>query len=413
MNFGNTIRVALRALSKNKLRAGLTVLGVVIGIAAVTTIMSIGQSASNLVQGQFQSLGTNVIVVMPGNMRAGGVRDTQAPTLTAQDCEAIAEECEGVLAASPIVITGGQVIYSNSNWSPKTIFGVGHDFPLVRKWEIRLGEFFTERDVTAAAKVCAIGQTVAEKLFQTTNPLGETIRIKNLPFRVVAVLKSKGADMTGEDQDNTVLLPFTTVRKKLQGSQFENVDVIMVSARSSAQTTEAAADIHRLLYERHHIHRGETPDFQVQNTTEIASMLGTITGALTMMLAAIAGISLVVGGVGIMNIMLVSVTERTREIGIRLAVGARPRDILRQFLAEAVLLSSLGGLVGVALGIAASTGMTFVINTLTPGTQWPVVVSLPAAGVAMLFAAAVGVFFGYYPARRASQLDPIDALRYE
>ena len=258
-----------------------------------------------------------------------------------------------------------------------------------------------------------IGQTIVAKLFQTTNPLGQTIRIRNIPFQVVGVLEAKGANIVGEDQDNIVLMPYTTVRKRLQGSAFDNVDVILASARSVDRMSEAESEIRQLLCERHRIAPGKIPDFEVQNTTEIANILGIITGTMTMLLASIAGISLLVGGVGIMNIMLVSVTERTREIGIRLAVGARSRDILRQFLVESVLLASMGGVVGVVLGAGASAGITTVINSLTAGTQWPVVISFKAAIIAMLFAGAVGIFFGYYPARRASRLDPIDALRYE
>jgi len=415
MNLLLTLRVALRALAKNKMRAGLTVLGVVIGIAAVTTMVSIGQSASELVQGQFQSLGTNLIVVFPGSKRERGVHHGRGTshTLTAQDADAIARECPSILAASPIVGAAGQVIYGNSNWSPKEMVGVGADYLTVRNWQIRQGGYFTERDIAAAAKVCVIGRTIVEKLFQTTNPIGETIRIKNIPFQVIGVLETKGANMVGEDQDNIVMAPYTTIRKRLQGSSFENVDVILVSARSAQRMTEAEAEIRDLLNERHRITRGDEADFDVQDTTEIANVLGIITGIMTLLLASIAGISLLVGGVGIMNIMLVSVTERTREIGIRLAVGARGRDILRQFLVESTLLSSIGGVVGILLGIGASAGITKIINSLTSGTEWPVVISFKAALIAMLFAAAVGIFFGYYPARRASRLDPIEALRYE
>ncbi len=409
----NTIRIALRALAKNKMRAGLTVLGVVIGIGAVTTMVSIGQSASALVQGQFQSLGINVIVVMPGSRRQGGVRQTVAPTLTAQDAKAIVEECPSVLAASPIVGASGQIIYRNNNWKPNQLYGVGADYLTVRSWPVRFGGFFTESDVSAAAKVCVVGQTVVEKLFQTTNPMGQTVRIKKIPLEIIGVLEPKGANLVGEDQDNVVLIPYTTVRKRLQGSSFDDVHAIMVSARSLKLMSEAEHQIDGLLHERHRINPGEPRDFRVQNTTEIANILGIITGTMTAMLASIAGISLIVGGVGIMNIMLVSVTERTREIGIRMAVGARGRDILRQFLVEAIILSSIGGIIGLGLGIGASAGATMLINSFTSGTKWPIVISIPAALIAMLFAAAVGVFFGFYPARRASKLDPIDALRYE
>jgi len=409
----NTIRIALRALAKNKMRAGLTVLGVVIGIAAVTTMVSIGQSAGALVQGQFQSLGINVIVVMPGSRQQGGVRQSVAPTLTAQDSKAIVEECPSVLAASPIVGTSGQVIYRNNNWKPNEMFGVGADYLTVRSWPVRSGGFFTKSDVASAAKVCVVGRTLVEKLFQTTNPMGQTVRVKSIPLEIIGILEPKGANLVGEDQDNVILIPYTTVRKRLQGSSFDNVHAIMVSARSIALMSEAEHQINGLLHERHRINPGEPPDFRVQNTTEIANILGVIMGTMTAMLASIAGISLIVGGVGIMNIMLVSVTERTREIGIRMAVGARGRDILRQFLVEAIILSSIGGIIGLSLGIAASAGATTLINSFTSGTKWPIIISIPAALIAMLFAAAVGVFFGFYPARRASKLDPIDALRYE
>lgn len=408
-----TFRIALRALSKNKMRAGLTVLGVVIGIAAVTTMVSIGQSASQLVQGQFESLGTNVIVIFPQRQRRGGVRSGNKVTLTAEDSNSIAEECQTVLASSPLVFTAGQIVYGNTNWSPKEMLGVGADYLMVRNWNLKHGGFFTDYDVTAADKVCVIGHTLVAKLFQTTNPIGATIRIKNVPVRVIGVLEKKGANIMGEDQDDIVLLPYTTVQKRLQGFSFKSVHAIMVSARSVAGMSEAQTDIHQLLLERHRIHPGAKADFQVQNTTEIANMLGVVTGTMTAMLASIAGISLLVGGVGIMNIMLVSVTERTREIGIRMAVGARGKDILRQFLVESIVLSCVGGIIGLCLGLAASAGVTAVINSLSSGTEWPVVISIPAAIVAILFSAAVGVFFGYYPARKASKLDPIDALRYE
>jgi putative ABC transport system permease protein len=413
MDFLLTVRIALWALAKNKMRAGLTVLGVVIGIAAVTTMVSIGESASALVQGQLQGLGTNVILIFPGSGRSGGVRDTSLPTLTAADSEALATECPAVLAASPLVGASGQVIYGNSNWKPRDLNGVGPDYLVVRNWQLRAGGFFTHRDVTAAAKVCVIGHTLVARLFQTANPLGQTVRVKNIPFKVIGVLDRKGANIVGEDQDDVILMPHTTVKKRLQGSSFDNVNAILASARTDSQMADAESQMRQLLLERHRIHPGEPPDFRIQNTTEIANTLGVVTGTITLMLSAIAAISLVVGGVGIMNIMLVSVTERTREIGIRMAVGARSKDILRQFLVEAVLLSGFGGVVGVALGVGASAGVTVLINALTTGSKWPVVVSIPAAVVALLFAAAVGLFFGYYPARRASKLDPIDALRYE
>lgn len=413
MGLGVTLRIALRALAKNKLRAGLTVLGVVIGIAAVTTMVSIGQSASLLVQGQFASLGTNVIVIFPASQRRGGVNQGLVPTLTARDSDAIARECPSILASSPLVGTQAQIIYRNTNYSPRDAFGVGTDYLVVRNWPLARGGFFTQRDITSAAKVCVIGHTLVAKLFQTTDPINQTIRVKNIPFRVIGVLEPKGASMVGDDQDDILLMPYTTVRKRLQGSEFDNVNAILCSARSLTLMADAEQEITQLLVERHRLHPGEPYDFVVRNTTEIANVLGIIVGTLTLMISSIAGISLVVGGVGIMNIMLVSVTERTREIGIRMAVGARGRDILMQFLVESVLLSCLGGVIGFLLGCGASVGLTLLINSLTSGTKWPIVISLQAALLSFVFAAAVGVFFGFYPARRASQLDPIEALRYE
>lgn len=413
MRSWDTFRIAFRALMKNKMRAALTVLGVVIGIAAVTAMVSIGQSASALVQNQFQALGTNVIVIVPERMQRGGVRESLNITLTSADSEEIGNQCDSVLASSPIVGASGQVIYGNSNWSPSEMFGVGADYLTVRNWPIRVGGFFTVDDIKANAKVCVLGHTVVTKLFQTANPIDEVVRIKNIPFRVIGILEKKGVDMVGNDKDNVILMPYTTVRKRLQGSNFDNVNAIMVSATAADQMSEAAKQIEQVLYERHEIGPGKAPDFRVQNTTEIAQTLGMITGTMTLMLSAIAGISLVVGGVGIMNIMLVSVTERTKEIGIRMAVGARGGDILRQFLVEAVVLSSIGGVIGVLLGMGASIGGTLLINQFTSGEDWPIIISVPAAVVAMCFAAAVGIFFGFYPARRASRLDPIEALRYE
>ncbi|MFO0871213.1 MAG: ABC transporter permease, partial [Pirellulales bacterium] len=263
-----TVRIALRALAKNKMRAGLTVLGVVIGIAAVTTMVSIGESASGLVRGQFEALGINVIVVLPGSRQQGGVRQAMTPTLTAADSDAIADDCPSVLASSPLVGASGQVIYGNANWSPRELWGVGTNFLLVRNWPLQYGEFFTDRDVHSAAKVCVVGRTVVARLFQTSDPVGQTIRIKNIPFRVIGVLEKKGANMVGDDQDNLILMPYTTVRKRLQGSEFDNVHAIMVSARSPAVMSDAEVEINLLLTERHRIHPGEPADFQVQNTTE-------------------------------------------------------------------------------------------------------------------------------------------------
>jgi putative ABC transport system permease protein len=408
-----TLRIAFRALAKNKMRAGLTVLGVVIGIAAVTVMVSIGQSANQLVLGELQNFGTNVIMVFPARQRSQGVSQGSIPHLTGADAEALETECPTITATSPMIFTGGQVIYGNTNWAPKQIFGVGANYLTVRNWPIHQGGFFTPQDISSSAKVCVIGHTLVEKLFQTTNPIGETIRIKRIPFRVVGVLETKGANMVGEDQDDVLLAPFTTVQKRMEGSTFADVHMIMVSAASDQRMNDAEEEIKRLLTERHRLKPGQPPDFHIENTNEIARVVGIVTGTMTLMLASIAGISLLVGGVGIMNIMLVSVTERTREIGIRMAVGARGRDILRQFLVESVLLSCIGGAIGFGLGVSSSVGITKLINFLSGGSPWPVVISIPAAIAAFFFSGGVGIFFGFYPARKASKLDPIEALRYE
>lgn len=410
MNVLLTLRIAARALGKNKLRAALTVLGVVIGIAAVTTMVSVGQSANALVQNELQSFGTNFLVVF---VRNRGVTRAARRPLTKKDALAIGQECDAVLASCPMVGTGGQqVVYRGENTRPSDMMGVGVDYLTVKNWPLLAGTFFTDEDVAAGSKVCVIGVSVAKQLFQTGNPLDKTIRIKNVPFRIIGVLEEKGSNMVGEDQDNVLVMPYSTARMRLQGSSYNNVDFIMIAAKSREQVPVAKEQISALLADRRQLAPGEKNDFNVETSAEMSQFLGVLTGTMTLMLSAIAGISLLVGGVGIMNIMLVSVTERTREIGIRMAVGARPRDILRQFLIEAILLSSLGGVAGVLMGVLASVGMTQVINAFTP-SEWPLQISLPAAGVAMVFAAFVGVFFGYYPARRASQLDPIDALRYE
>ena len=413
MRIFTTLSIAARALAKNKMRAFLTVLGVVIGIAAVTTMVSIGQSSQAYLLNELSSMGTNVLMIFPRDLERDGVSGGRSHALTADDSDSIAAECSGVLASSPIVFTSGQLVYSHNNIRPDSVLGVGEQFEVVRNWKVDDGVFFDRAQVDRAEKVCVIGRTIASRLLQAVNPIGKVIRINDKPFTVIGLLKKKGASMTGQDQDNIVLLPYTTVRRTLEGSAFDDVHEIMVSAKDGKSTDRVKAEVTGLLRDRHGIYGSRKSDFQIETMAEIANMLGTVTNTMTLMLAAIAGISLLVGGVGIMNIMLVSVTERTREIGIRMAVGAKGRDILFQFLIESVLLSCIGGAIGIALGIGASFGLTQLINSALSGPEWPTVVSIPAAVIAFLFAAAVGIFFGFYPARRASMLDPIDALRYE
>jgi putative ABC transport system permease protein len=413
MSFMLTVAVAIRALLRNKMRASLTVLGIVIGISAVTTMVSIGSSAGQLLQDQIQSIGSNFIIVQPTFEKRRGVQTGSLPSLTDQDAIAIGRECESVLAYSPLVFGAKAVVRGNTNMQPKEMWGVGVDYLRVRTWEIDAGGFFTERDERAGNCVCVIGHTIVRELFPADNPIGQQLRIGNIPFTVVGVLGKKGASLTGDDQDNVMLMPYTTVKKRLQGSSFNDVAAILVGAKSPLQIDPAKAEIQQLLMDRHKIAFGQKADFEVVTSAQLSELFGKITGIMTALLASIAGISLLVGGVGIMNIMLVSVTERTREIGIRMAVGARGWDIMVQFLIESVVLSCFGGAIGLALGIGASVGITKAINAISSGADWPVVVSIPAGIVAMVFAAVVGLVFGLYPAWRASRLDPIDALRYE
>jgi putative ABC transport system permease protein len=401
------IRVAFRALMRNKMRAALTMLGIIIGVSAVIAMVSIGQGAQASVQAQIESIGTNLLFVSAGAQNVGGVRsgtgDSGTNTLTVEDLDAIKREVPSVSMVTPSINARSQLVSGNANWNT-SVTGVSEQYPDVRKWPIQSGEFFTDADVRTAARVIVIGQTVGDNLFPGTDPVGQTLRVMNLPFRVVGVMKKKGQDQQGRDQDDVSFAPYTTVQKKILGSP--RVQIAYVSAISQDATYTAQSQIAELLRQRHKLSANEPDDFTVRNMTDIADAANATSNTMTILLACIAGVSLLVGGIGIMNIMLVSVTERTREIGIRMAIGARSSAVRSQFLIESIVLSLTGGMFGIVLGIIVSLAIPKMLG-------WPTLVSTMAIVGSAIFSVAVGVFFGYYPARKAAALDPIEALRYE
>jgi len=399
------LKVAFRALRRNKLRTVLTMLGIIIGVAAVIAMVGIGNGAKAQVQARIAALGQNVIQVFSGSISRSGVHSGfgGAGTLTVEDAQAIEKEVPGAIAVSPEVRSGAQVMAGNNNWST-SIMGESVDYPSIRQWDLSDGTMFSEADVRSAAKVCILGKTVADNLFPEDDPVGKIVRIRNVPTKVLGVLKAKGASMFGSDQDDVIIVPYTTGMKRFAGVTM--LRVILVQAADADQINEVQNGIAALLRQRHRIQPNADDDFILRNQQEIADTMSATTDVMTALLAAIASVSLLVGGIGIMNIMLVSVTERTREIGIRMAVGARGRDILLQFLIEAVVLSSTGGILGILGGVGGAKLITMI-------KEWPTLVSPQSIIIAFAFSAAVGVFFGFYPARKASQLDPIDALRYE
>jgi putative ABC transport system permease protein len=405
MSFLMVLTVAFKALARNKMRTALTMLGMIIGVGAVITMVALGTGAQSSIESQIQSAGTNMIMVSAGNFMQGGVRMGQgaASTLTPEDAFAIAE-VPGVQYLAPGVNTRGQVVAGNMNWNTQ-IQGTDVDLPLIRSWPTQMGAFFAPVDIASASKVAVLGSVVHEQLFGAdVNPVGQVIRINNQPFTVVGVMASKGQSGMGQDQDDVVYVPYTTVMKKLRGITY--IQNITVSAATAGDTSPTADRIATLLRQRHQIAPGEQDDFMVRTMEEMASVRVQATETMTALLASIAGVSLLVGGIGIMNIMLVSVTERTREIGLRMAIGARSRDVLLQFLVEAVVLSLVGGTIGIALGFGLSKGVTAWMT-------WPTQISPESVVVAFVFAAITGIFFGFYPARKAAALDPIDALRFE
>jgi putative ABC transport system permease protein len=405
MSLSELLVVGLQALSRNRMRSALTVLGIVIGVAAVIATLAIGQGAREAVQAQIRNLGANTLTVLSGTVTAGGARMSAGSnnTLTPEDAEAIKRECPAVQAVAPTVRTGAQVVYGANNWATQ-VQGTTADFPIVRAWPVATGVFITDSDVRGAAKVCVLGSSVAEQLFGAVDPVGSMIRVKDMPFRVVGVLSTKGGQGWGGSQDDVVMVPLTTAQRKLVGRT--TVNSISVSAVSEAQVNTALDQITDLLRDRHRIRPGADADFFIFTQQEMASSAAETSKVMTLLLASIAAVSLLVGGIGIMNIMLVSVTERTREIGIRRAIGARRRDIMMQFLAESAFLSLAGGTLGVALGIGAATAVS-------QFARWPTMIQPAAVALAFGFSTAIGLFFGYYPALRAAALDPVEALRYE
>jgi len=404
-----TMRAALRALRRNKMRSALTTLGIVIGVAAVIAMVSIGRGANYAVQQQIESLGTNMLMVIPGATTSGGARSGWGgmSTLTVRDGEAIHADATAVAEVTWFKRAVAQAVYGDQNWST-SVQGVTPSYPTVRQWKIASGSFFTQRDEDTANRVVVLGQTVVDNLFGLgEDPIGATIRLKDVPFRVIGVLERKGQTTWGQDQDDVAIVPFNTAERRVLGTEIlGSVDMIFVSARSKADAELAQEQVTELMRERHRIQPGQDDDFTVRNLSEMAQASASATQVMTSLLLAVASISLLVGGIGIMNILLVSVTERTREIGIRMAVGAKSRHILLQFLVEAITLSLVGGIFGALLGVAAAR----LVSALA---GWPTLVSPGAVIGSLLFSGAVGVFFGFYPARKAARLDPIAALRYE
>lgn len=405
MKIGNLLKVAFRSIGKNRMRSALTMLGIIIGVSAVIIMVSIGKGTQVDVENQINSLGTNLLMVHPGSGEWRGVRggaDSLA-TLTMKDVEKLKKEALHLKSISPVIRTSGQVVAGGANWQT-SVNGVSPDYIDIRDWQVEEGMFFTERDEKLKRKVAVIGKTVSEELFGEKSPLGKKIRIGNVPFTVIGLMEEKGQSGMGNDQDDVILAPSTTVLYRM--SDGERVHMIMASAKSLEEMEQAEVEMKTLLRASHHLSEGEENDFHIRNQTDIIETASSITGFLTVLLGAIAGVSLFVGGIGIMNIMLVSVTERTREIGIRLAVGARSNDVLVQFLIEAVILSLLGGMTGIIVGI----GFGKVIGILAGLT---VVFDPLIVFISFIFSGAVGIFFGFYPARKASQMNPIDALHYE
>jgi len=410
VNLRATLPIALRALLVNKLRSALTMLGVIIGVGAVIAMVSVGAGAQARVTERIQSLGSNLLIVISGSVTTGGVRLGHGSrlSLTEDDARAIEREIPSVQVAAPSIRGGAQAVFGNLNWST-AVYGATPDYFTARDWSLAAGRFFTAQDAAGTAKVALLGQTVVEKLFGGTDPVGQTIRVRKVPFTVVGVLERKGQTGWGHDQDDVIIVPLASAKTKVLGTSEANpraVGAISIKVREAETMKETERQVRALLRQRHNLQPGQDDDFSIRNLSDILEAREESSRVLTFLLAAIASVSLLVGGIGIMNIMLVSVTERTREIGLRMAVGARGRDIMVQFLVEALTLSLIGGLIGVALGLSGSYGIAHF-------AEWPVLILPDSILLAFGFAGAVGIFFGFYPARKAARLNPIEALRYE
>jgi putative ABC transport system permease protein len=406
MKLGNLFKVAMNALKRNKMRSLLTMLGIIIGVASVITMLAIGQGSKKSIEDQISSMGSNMLFVMPASMRQGGVQQgsSGSQSLTIDDVNAIKTGCDAVIAVSPEVRSSGQAVYGSSNW-PTTIYGGSEEYLEIKSWSIVSGRNITDNEAKGSAKVCLIGRTVADELFgEGIDPTGETVRFKNIPFKIIGVLKEKGQNSFGQDQDDVLIAPYTTVQKRILAQT--HIQSIQMSARSAGESSLAQEQVVEVLRRAHKLRGNEDNDFVIRSQEELATTMTSVTDILTILLGAIAGISLLVGGIGIMNIMYVSVTERTREIGLRMSLGGRGVDILMQFLFESILLSVFGGLIGILLGLLASR----IVEALT---SWPITVMMGSVILSFVVCTAIGVFFGWYPARKASDLDPIEALRYE
>jgi putative ABC transport system permease protein len=406
MNYTNLIKIALKALMNNRLRGFLTMLGIIIGVAAVISMLAVGQGSKSSIREQISEMGSNMIMIMPGSGQFGGVRQSAASmqTLKLQDYEKIKDEAAYISCSSPVVNSNGQVIYGSNN-TPSSINGVNQEYLEIRKYTVERGEMFTDEDIRTSEKVCVIGNTIVKNLFtKGEEPLGKVIRFNKIPFRIIGVLTSKGYNSMGQDQDDVILAPYTTVQKRVMA--VTHINSISASAVTEDRSEAAIESIKEIIRENHQIREGDEDDFNVRSQEEITSMLSTTTDMMTILLACIAGISLLVGGIGIMNIMYVSVTERTREIGLRMSIGAKERHILWQFLIEAIIISITGGIIGVILGISCSALIKFVIG-------WPVEIHSYSIILSFAVCTVTGIFFGWYPAKKAAALDPIEAVRYE